>query len=171
MTLVFDALGALRTLNQHGVRFVVIGGIAGRAWGSTTVTNDLDICYQRTAENYEALASALLTLGATLRGAPAGLPFQLDARTIRMGDSFTFDTSVGSLDCLGTPSGTGGYADLVKNASEVELDEGLRVSVCSLDDLIRMKRAAGRPKDRIEVEILSAVKEEREKAGGHPRSS
>jgi hypothetical protein len=162
MTLIFDALSALRTLNQHGVRFVVIGGIAGRAWGSTTITNDLDICYQRNAENYEALATALLTLSATLRGAPAGLPFQLDARTIRMGDSFTFDTSVGSLDCLGTPSGTGGYTDLMKNASEVELDEGLRVSVCSLDDLIRMKRAAGRPKDRIEVEILSAVKEERE---------
>lgn len=170
MTLVFDAVGALRTLLQHGVRFVVIGGIAGRAWGSTTITNDLDICYQRNAENYEALAAALLSIGATLRGAPAGLPFQLDARTIRMGDSFTFDTSVGSLDCLGTPSGTGGYADLMKNASEVDLDD-LRFMVCSLDDLIRMKRAAGRPKDRIEVEILAAVKEEREKASNPPPSS
>jgi hypothetical protein len=169
MTVTFDALGALRTLVEHGVRFVVIGGIAGRAWGSTTVTHDLDVCYQRNADNYEALAAALRTLGATLRGAPAGLPFLLDARTIRMDDSFTFDTSAGSLDCLGTPSGTGGYADLVKNATEVELDADLRVSVCSLDDLIRMKRAAGRPKDRIEIEILSAVKEEREK--GYDRAT
>jgi hypothetical protein len=169
MTVTFDALGALRTLVEHGVRFVVIGGIAGRAWGSTTVTHDLDVCYQRNADNYEALAAALRALGATLRGAPAGLPFLLAARTIRMGDSFTFDTSAGSLDCLGTPSGTGGYADLVKNATEVELDVDLRVSVCSLDDLIRMKRAAGRPKDRIEIEILSAVKEEREK--GYDRAT
>jgi hypothetical protein len=160
---VFDVLRGLRELVANGVRFVVIGGIAGRAWGSTTITNDLDICYERSKQNHQALAAALRKLEATLRGAPPGLPFLLDERTIAMGDSFTFDTVAGSLDCLGTPSGTAGYPDLVKNATEIDLEDDLRVAICSLDDLIRMKRAAGRPKDRIEVEILTAVKEEREK--------
>ena len=160
---VFDALRGLRVLVASGVRFVVIGGIAGRAWGSTTLTNDLDICYERSKQNHRALATALNQLEATLRGAPPGLPFLLDERTIAMGDSFTFETVAGFLDCLGTPSGTAGYLDLVKNATEIDLEDDLRVAICSLDDLIRMKRAADRPKDRIEVEILTAVKEEREK--------
>lgn len=160
---VFDALRGLRELVANGVRFVVIGGIAGRAWGSTTITNDLHICYERSKQNHQALAAALRKLEVTLRGAPPGLPYLLDERTIAMGDSFTFDTVAGGLDCLGTPSGTAGYGDLMKNATEIDLEDDLRVAICSLDDLIRMKRAAGRPKDRIEVEILTAVKEEREK--------
>lgn len=163
---VFDALRGLRELVANSVRFVVIGGIAGRAWGSTTITNDLDICYERSKENHQALATALRKLEATLRGAPPGLPFLLDERTIAMGDSFTFETAAGFLDCLGTPSGTTGYGDLIRNATEIDLEDDLRVAICSLDDLIRMKRAADRPKDRIEVEILTAVKEERAKNEG-----
>ena len=159
----FDALRALRVLVAHGVRFVIIGGLAGRAWGSPTVTHDLDICYERSKQNHQALATALRELAATLRGAPAGLPFILDERTFAMGDSFTFDTLAGALDCLGTPSGTTGYADLIKSATEVDLDDGLRVAICSLNDLMRMKRAASRPKDRVELEILAALQEEREK--------
>ncbi|HKR65166.1 MAG TPA: hypothetical protein VJZ00_15655 [Thermoanaerobaculia bacterium] len=159
----FDPRPALRVLLSHDVRFVVVGGIAGVLLGSPSLTFDLDICYDRGQKNLEALADALKELKATLRGAPADLPFLLDAKTLRMGDSFTFDTATGSLDCLGTPSGTTGYADLMKNAKQVETVGGLRVWVASIDDLIRMKRAAGRPKDRIAVEILTALKEEREK--------
>jgi hypothetical protein len=162
----YDPFRALRALMAHQVHFIVVGGIAGRAWGSPTITNDLDICYERTEENHRVLAAALQDVGATLRGASADLPLILDERTFAMGDSFTFETSVGPLDCLGTPSGTTGYADLAKNAAEIDLDDDLRVRVCSLDDLIRMKRAAGRPKDRVELEILAAVKEERERASG-----
>ena len=159
----FDPLRALRVLVKRGVRFIVVGGVAGRILGSPAITNDLDICYERRGENYEALADALRELGAELRGAPAGLPFQLDARSIKQGDCFTFTTAAGDLDCLGTPSGTRGYSDLLQNATEEDLGEGLRVWITSIDDLLRMKRAAGRPKDLIAVEILSAVKEERER--------
>jgi hypothetical protein len=162
----FDAFLALRVLLGHGVRFLVIGGVAGRAWGSPSLTNDLDICYDRALDNCESLARALKELKATLRGAPPGLPFLLDAKSLRMGDSFTFETSAGALDCLGTPSGTSGYADLMTNATHVELADDVRVAIASIDDLLRMKRAAGRPKDLIEVEILSALKEEREKMPG-----
>lgn len=156
--ILFDPLKALRTFNAHGVRFVVIGGLATGLHGAAYTTFDLDICYERNAENHENLARALRELGATLRGAPAGLPFQLDAHTIAMGDSFTFDTIVGAVDCLGTPSGTKGYRDLMQNALELEIKD-VRAFVASVDDLLRMKRAAARFKDRAAIDLLEALKQ------------
>src|SRR4051794_36164243 len=110
MTGPFDPLLALRVLNRHGVRYVVIGGFAGDLLGAPLNTNDLDICYERTADNMERLAAALKELGATLRvaGVDEDLPFILDAKTLAAGDSFTFETEAGALDVLGTPSGTSG---------------------------------------------------------------
>jgi hypothetical protein len=160
MTAVFDPHLALRTFNAHQVSFVVIGGFASALLGSPSFTYDLGICYERSPRNHAALAGALRELHATLRGAPAGLPFILDAKTIAMGDSFTFDTDAGSVDCLGTPLGTDGYRDLVRNSGEVDLGEGLRVQLAAVDDLIRMKSAAGRAKDIGELAILAAIKEE-----------
>jgi hypothetical protein len=158
----FDPLLILQTLDRHGVRFVVIGGIAGRLWGSTTVTNDLDVCYARDAENLEALARALSELDVKLRGASRDLPFRADARTLKMGDHFTFTTSAGNFDILGTPAGSGGYPALARTATSMDVG-GVTVLVTAIEDLIAMKRAAGRPKDLIEVEVLSAVREELER--------
>ena len=45
---------ALRTLDRHGVAFVLIGGLVGRAAGSPTVTNDTDVCYARDRRNWSA---------------------------------------------------------------------------------------------------------------------
>ncbi|HLJ73290.1 MAG TPA: hypothetical protein VKU62_01800 [Thermoanaerobaculia bacterium] len=158
----FDPLRILQTLQQHGVRFVIIGGIAGRLWGSTTVTNDLDICYARDRENLGALAEALREMKAKLRGVDRDVPFVLDARSLKTGDSFTFTTNLGSLDCLGTPAGSKGYDGLARTATKMNVG-GLEVAVASLEDLIQMKRAAGRPKDLIEVEVLAAVRDEIER--------
>jgi hypothetical protein len=137
----------------------VIGATAGRLLGSPTVTRDLDICYARDAANLEALATALQELHARLRGAPSDVPFKLDARSLRAGDSFTFETDAGDLDILGTPAGTDGYTELIRTAQELDLG-GLTVKVASIDALIAMKRAAGRPKDLIEVEVLAALRNE-----------
>ncbi len=155
----FDPLRAFRTLDHHAVRFVVIGGIGGRLHGSPTVTNDTDICYERSPENLERLATALRELGAMLRGVDEEVPFVLDGRTLAAGDHFTFTTRAGDLDCLGTPAGVGGFTELAANAVTFELD-GLTVLVASIDDLIRMKRAAGRAKDLIELEVLGAVRDQ-----------
>jgi hypothetical protein len=157
----FDPLGTLRTLSEHRVRFVLIGGFAAALRGSPMITGDIDICYARDDANLQALAAALVALGATLRGAPPDVPFQLDAASLKAGDHFTFSTKAGPLDCLGTPSGTNGFADLDASATDEDLD-GLRVRVASIDDLIRMKQAAGRSQDLIAVEWLSALRDELE---------
>ncbi len=155
----FDPLGALRALVQGEVRFVLIGGLAGRLWGSPTVTNDLDICYSRQPDNLERLATTLVRLEARLRGVDDVVPLILDAQTLAAGDSFTFVTSAGNLDILATPSGTQGFEDLVLAATEMDLGD-LSVLVVDVEDLIRMKRAAARPKDLIEVEVLTALRDE-----------
>ena len=158
----FEPLGALRVLADHGVQFVVVGGVAGVTHGSPSVTQDLDVCYEPSLENLERLAMALGSIHARLRGADDDVPFSLDAKTLAAGDHFTFITDLGDLDCLGIPAGTLGYDDLMKGAVDIDL-EGLVVSVSSLDDLIRMKRAAGRPRDLAELEILGALREESER--------
>lgn len=155
----FDPLRLLRELNEGGVRYIVIGAFAGRVLGSPTLTRDLDICHSRDRDNLAALAAVLRGLKAHLRGAEPNLPFQLDARSLAAGDSFTFSTDAGDLDVLGTPAGTSGYDDLLRTADRIDLD-GLAVLVTGIDDLMRMKRAAGRPKDLIELEVLAALRDE-----------
>lgn len=157
----FDPLGALQTLDRHGVRFIVIGGYAAAIRGSPVITGDVDICYARDDENLERLAEALRDLGATLRGAPPDVPFQLDAKTLKRGDAFTFNTTAGPLDCVGTPAGTAGFEDLDAEATDEDLD-GLTLRVSSIEDLMRMKRAAGRTKDLIALEWLGALRDELE---------
>jgi len=161
----FDPERALETLLRHGVRFVVIGGIAGRLRGSTTVTNDLEVCYARDRKNLGALATALEELGAMLRDAPEGLPFRPDVAALAAGDHFTFATKAGNLDCIGTPAGSRGFQDLIAGATIMPIGR-LRVPVVALEDLIRLKEASGRAKDRAELEILGALKEEIDRAGG-----
>ena len=156
----FDPLRALRTFDEHGVRHVLIGGYASSVLGAPIITNDLDVCYERTSENMDRLAEALKELHATLRvaGVDEELPFILDGRTIAAGDSFTFHSEAGPIDILGTPSGTGGFRDLDADATTYDLGEGLLVRVVSLDDLIRMKEAASRPKDEAHLHVLAALK-------------
>lgn len=161
----FDPLGVFRTLLRHRVRFVVIGGIGGRLHGSPTVTRDTDICYERSSANLERLAEALQDLDARLRGVGEDVPFRLDAKTLRAGDHFTFTTRAGDVDILGTPAGVGGFDELATHATEFEI-EGSAVLVASIDDLIRMKRSAGRAKDLIEVEVLGALRDEIESERG-----
>jgi hypothetical protein len=138
----------LDALIAHRVDFVVIGGIAGVLRGSSYPTYDLDVAYARNAENLERLASALLQLRATLRGAPPDLPFTLDAKTLENGAHFTFDTPYGSVDILTDPDGAPKYDEL-KSAAGAPQPLGVLVYAASLDHLIGMKEAAGRTKDKL----------------------
>ena len=156
----FDPVPLIEALADGDVDFVIIGGLAGLAHGSSYPTYDLDVMYDRDPENLERLASVLRAVGATLRGAPADLPFQLDARTLGEGGNFTFDTRNGPLDILAYPSGAASFAE-IKNASD-RIDLGGRsVRVASLDHLIAMKDAAGRPKDQLMATEYRTLADER----------
>ena len=63
-----------------------------------------------------------------------------------------------------TPSGTAGYPDLIAGATRYELAEGLVVNIAGLDDLVRMKVAAQRPKDIAHLAHLEALRDEIERA-------
>jgi hypothetical protein len=156
----YDAFAALRVLEHHDVRFVIVGGVAARLWGSPTVTNDFDICHAQDGTNLQRLAAALWELGARLRGVEEDVPLMLDAETLAKGQNFTFATDAGTFDIVGLPAGVRGFEELDANAVPFDLGEGLVVRLCHLDDLIRMKQAAGRAKDRIVVEILTTLRDE-----------
>jgi predicted nucleotidyltransferase len=152
-----DAPGIVRQLTEHGVEFVVVGGLAMIAHGSTYLTKDLDICYSRTSANLAALAAALVPLHPYLRGAPPGLPFRFDVPTLLAGLNFTLDTDRGPLDLLGEVSGIGFYPQALAQSEEKVMFE-LPVRVLSLDGLIAAKKAAGRGKDQQHVRELEELK-------------
>lgn len=149
----------LRVLQDAEVDFVVIGGLASQAHGSPSLTGDIDICYERSPANLARLSQALKELAAIRRGDDAFARFPLDVRALRSGDVFTTSTRFGVLDLLGNPDPGLSYAELRTRALSVPL-HGRTVWVASLEDVIAMKRAAGRPKDRVELEILGALREE-----------
>jgi hypothetical protein len=154
-----DALAASR------VEFILIGGVAATLHGSARATFDLDIVYRRSPENVDRLVRALAALSPYLRGAPPGLPFVFDAATVRRGLNFTLDTRFGALDLLGEVTGGGSYETLLPHTETVELF-GHSCRAVTLNTLIRLKRAAGRPKDNEALAELEALRERREEPGG-----
>jgi hypothetical protein len=140
----FDKIIAV--LTAAGLQFVIVGGIAMRLQGSAHITDDIDFAIARDAENLDALVRALAPYHPRLRGAPPGLPFFWDVRTLRNIMNITLDTDLGSVDLLGEPAGVTSFEALWQDATVLERN-GCAVRVASIPALIAMKRAAGRPKD------------------------
>jgi len=155
-----DFRSAIEVLADADVEFIIVGGLAATVHGSARLTQDLDIVYRRTHENLERLTAALRPYAPYLRGAPPGLPFVLDADTVRRGLNFTLTTSLGPLDLLGEIAGAGTYEEILPDSVETALF-GRTCRVIGLSTLIRAKRAAGRPKDLEAIAELEALLEER----------
>jgi hypothetical protein len=127
-----DFQAAIRALADAGVNFIVVGAYAAAIQGSTLVTRDLDICYERTPENLRRLASALSPLHPRLRGVPEGVPFVLDERALGQGMNFTLQTDLGEIDLLGELSGVGQFPALLPDAVSVVL-HGTSFRVASIE--------------------------------------
>lgn len=147
----------LALLVEHEVRFSVIGGVALIARGVQRSTEDLDIAYARDRQNLARLAQALAPIHPRLRGVPEGLPFVLDEPSLRSGLNFTLDTDLGPLDLLGEVPGLGTF-DHVDAASTALEIAGTTMLVLTLDGLEAAKRAAGRPKDLVDLGYIRAMR-------------
>ena len=154
----------LKILYDAHVEFVVIGGAAMHLQGSAYVTKDVHLCYARSPQNIKRLVSALQPYHPSLRGAPADLPFTLDARTVTQGMNFTLSTDLGPLDFLGEVTGLGSF-NSVRSAADIRVIKGMKIPVLSLVGLIQSKKAAGRPKDLYVLPELEALEQLKRKTG------
>jgi hypothetical protein len=146
----------LTLLVDQQVRFSVIGGVALIARGVQRSTQDLDIAYARDRQNLARLASALQPLHPKLRGVPGELPFVLDEASLRSGLNFTLDTDLGPLDLLGDVPGLGTFDQVDAVSSELDI-AGTQVTVLTVQGLLLSKRAAGRPKDLVDLGYLRSL--------------
>jgi hypothetical protein len=144
----------VEVLRRHEVDFVVIGGIAVLAHGHPRATFDLDLVADLGADNVLRLAAALEELGARVRGVDAHLleVDPADPEQLASGANWTLVTDAGWLDLMPAALGARPYPDLVADAVPVR---GGTFRVVGLDDLIRMKRAAGREKDIDDIAALT----------------
>lgn len=152
-----DVQELLRRLTAGGVDFVVIGAFAVVLHGSARLTRDLDIIFAPDGGNLEALGRVLVTLEAKLRDVDEDVPFMPDAGTLAGVQLLTLTTTSGWLDVHRTVDGAPPYDRLRRNAERMDVGDFF-VLVASPDDLIAMKRAAGRGQDLADIAELEAIK-------------
>ena len=149
----------LKALSRHKVKFVLIGAVAARLHGFPRLTADMDITPADDRNNLERLAAALTELEAKVytESVPEGLPFDRSATALSRARMWNLITNAGRLDIAFKPSGIDGYDDLARDAERFDAF-GVEFLVASLDDIIRSKEAAGRPKDADDVVLLRGLK-------------
>lgn len=158
----FDPVRVLEVLHGHSVEFVLVGGLAAVAHGSSLVTTDVDITPDRRPENLDRLAAALRELGARIRTAsePEGVPFPVDGAFLSaQPHMLNLVTDAGDVDLTFTPAAfPEGYDALLPTAVRVRLVGESLTSIAALDDIIASKEAAGREKDHAALPYLRELR-------------
>lgn len=154
-----DLAKLMQRLVDGHVDFILVGGLAANAHGSARVTTDVDVAYSRLDANLARLVKALKPVKPYLRGAPPGLPFEWSVTTLKGGLNLTLITADGPIDLLGEIVGGGRYEDLLPH-STAHRAFGREIRILDLPWLIRVKRAAGRPRDLETIAELEALLEE-----------
>jgi hypothetical protein len=154
----FEPGPLIERLVDAGVEFVIVGGFAVIAHGYVRATKDLDIVPAPTRDNYERLAALLRGLDAEQIGVDAHLlPNQpTDPVGLGEGGSFQLTTSLGRLDILQESDDVPAYRHLASGSATAHF-RGRDVRVCSIAELVRMKRRAGRPQDVADLAALEAA--------------
>jgi predicted nucleotidyltransferase len=153
----FDARELFRVLNEHRVDYVTIGGIAVQAHGGQRVTQDLDVAVASSRANYELLNGALEELDARILG-PEGQRSESvpSASLLASGDQWHLITPHGRIDIVTPPARLGSFDEMRKRAHLVSLGD-LSVPIASREDLLILKRAAGRPQDLADIRLLESL--------------
>ena len=156
----FDARELFATLARHDVDYVTVGGIAIQAHGGQRLTQDLDVAVATSAENLERLASALADLDARVLG-PDGRRSSSapTASLLASSDLWHLITEHGALDIVTLPAHLGTFEEMRARAHETSLGDVI-VPIADREDLLKMKRASGRPQDLADVEFLESLDDE-----------
>jgi predicted nucleotidyltransferase len=151
----FDEL--LRRLAKADVEFVVVGGLAVNAWGVVRGTKDVDVVVAPDTANLKRVAEVAVAAGGHVQQGDAllGTPISI-ASALTSGEQVAIETNLGRLDVVQGLDGVPSFEELRSRATEVEI-LGTEVWVCSRDDLVAMKRAAGRTRDLADLEDLDAA--------------
>lgn len=148
-----DAERILRALAEHRVEYVLIGGLAVQTHGHVRTTNDADVIPAPSPANLSRLADALRSLHARVLN-PGHEEDAIDARSLPRATIWQFATRDGGIDVMHEVPGGAPFSELSRRALHVRLGD-IDVPVASLDDLIRMKLARGRPVDLADVAALT----------------
>lgn len=149
----------IAALTRHGVDYLVIGGVATQVHGHRRTTMDLDLIPDPNPENLRRLGAVLAELEAHPRDAEtekAEIPIDDLERLAIAAIVPPLLTRHGQIHILKEPKGAHGFSEMRERALVVDLD-GNEVAIVSLDDLIRMKQAAGRPADLDDIAALTEV--------------
>lgn len=160
----FDPEQIVTVLARHGVRYVLVGALAARLQGFPRLTADADITPARDVANLERLAAALRELRARVytEGSPDGLAFDISAEALARTELWNLVTSAGRLDIVFEPAGTRGYQDIKRSALRYQVF-GVKLDAAALRDIVRSKKATGRPQDRQDVAVMLAMLRKRPK--------
>lgn len=153
----FDAREIFGALANRGVSYVTIGGIAIQAHGGQRLTQDLDVAIASTTENFERLAMALQDLDARILGSDGQRSMSVpSASLLASDDQWHLITMHGPLDLITLPAHLGSFDEMRARAYDVSLGE-LSIPIAHRDDLLNMKRAAGRPQDIADIRLLESL--------------
>jgi hypothetical protein len=151
----FDQL--LASLVKADIRFVVIGGLALGSWGVIRGTKDCDIVPDSTPENLQRLAKLVADLGGHVQLGESLLGSERSiSALLQSGERALISTSLGDLDVVQGLDGVLPYAELRASAIDVEIAD-VAIRICALEHLRAMKRAAGRPRDLVDLDDLDAA--------------
>jgi hypothetical protein len=150
----------LRLLTDAGFEFIVIGGVAAAAHGSSAMTLDLDVAAPFTVENMDRLLSALSTHHPCHRIMPGKPAIRESADQLATLKNLYIQCDIGAVDIVGELPPVGGYNDAATNAVEAQV-LGTKCRVIAIDDLIRIKELLGRPKDLEAAGHLRAIRDRR----------
>lgn len=150
-------------LLEQGVEFVIVGGYAAVAHGSSMLTQDMDICCRFNPDNLMRLQKALRGLKPVHRMTTQRLPLKLTEKSAASLLNLYLDTTFGQLDCLGSITGLGDFDEVLRRSMIIDWF-GQPCRILSVDALIKSKKAMGSTKDLETVRQLEALRKIRKKS-------
>jgi len=149
----------LEILTHAEIEFVLVGGAAAYAHGSSMVTQDLDICGDLSHQNLIRLAEALAPYHPKHRMVPQRPSFTAEQAAKETFKNIYLSTDIGQVDFLGSIKGIGAYPEVENGSEEISMGD-FSFKILSISKLIDAKQAMGRPRDLETVSILKQILDE-----------